>query len=214
LPAGLPVAVIVTTPAEDDGDARIHNQTLRDDAKSGMGGGMVGGALAGLSCGPFYFLCVPAGMLVGGLTGTAAGAAVGLTGQLPQSKSDALIARLHRLRQRHDLLDELRSDVTDQLGRHRDVVADTSGCVVTIAMDRLHLTSTRDENISLVVRAVVTVRFANAPAPSANQKTYEYVSPPSPLGVWMDENDDFFDKSLSLANRQIANQLVAELGAK
>jgi hypothetical protein len=30
----------------------------------------------------------------------------------------------------------------------------------------------------------------------------------------MDENDDFFDKSLSLANRQIANQLVAELGAK
>ncbi|WP_372528904.1 hypothetical protein [Piscinibacter sp.] len=210
--SGESVAIVVAMSPQADGVIKIRNQALGKDMSTGAGSGMVVGGLWGLVCGPFAPLCVPIGAAAGAATGTAAGAVVGVTGALSEEKATLLRDRLGRLRQSHDLLDELRSNVVDRAHKHWTVISDPSGSLLTVELYDMQLTSTRDERISFSLRVLVTVQTNGAQHQSApTQKLYEYVGPFSNLAVWMDERSDFLDTSLSSASQQIAAQIVSEL---
>ncbi|MDH4061163.1 MAG: hypothetical protein OEU94_10165 [Aquincola sp.] len=210
------VDLVVTRSAQAEGPAKIRNQDFGHDTGVGASSGIVLGALSGVGCGPWAFVCIPAGMLVGGLTGTVAGAAVGLTGDLSGDKSDQIRERLNRAQRSHDLLEDLRSHVSDRARRHWQLGADPMATVVTVDLQELSLTSTRDERIGLVVRVGVTVTAPSAlsrpsTTPTQKPKIYEYASALSALTAWLDENNDLLDTSLRSGSEQIAAQIVSDL---
>lgn len=203
---------VVTQSAQADVVTRIRNQDLGRDTTVGAGSGMVVGALSGLGCGPFAWLCIPAGALVGGLTGTAAGAVVGLTASLSGEKAASIRERLGRAQQSRDLPNRLRSELVERARRHWPVNPDSSATVVTVALVEQSLTSTRDERVGLVVRVLVRVNPGGAAAQAQlMQMQFEYVGPVSPLSVWLDEKSDFLELSLNSASQQLAAQIVSEL---
>jgi hypothetical protein len=149
-------------------------------------------------------------MILGGLTGTAAGAAVGLTGDLSADKADQIRERLKRAQRSRDLLQDMRSQLSERAGRHWNLASDPSARVVTVELQELSLTSTRDERVGLVYRVLVTVKTSLA-QPTPTRKTFEYASALSPLTTWLDERSDLLDTTLRNAGEQIAAQIVSEL---
>ncbi len=212
---GEAIRIVVIKSPQASGEMPIRNQALGSGVSAGAGSGAVVGGLWGLACGPFAVLCVPLGAATGVITGSVAGAAVGATGALDGDKSARLRDRLARALQSHDLLDELRRNVTDRARGHWLLDADPPGSVVTIELQDLQLTSTRDERIGLIVRVQVRVQPAGTPAAAVPPgKTYDHAGPVSPLEVWLDERADFLDTTFSSASQQLAAQIVSELARK
>ena len=213
--SGESVDIAVMASAPTGADIAINNQALGSDTTTGVHSGLVAGGLWGLSCGPLAVLCVPLGAAAGALTGTVAGAAVGVTGALSEESSSRLRERVNAVRQSHDVLGELRSNITERAGKHWTLQPGASLHVLSVEMHELALTSTRDERIGFVLRATVSLRDSSkSAAESPKQKLYEYSSPLSPLSVWMDPGSDFIDTSLRSATQQIATQIVAELALR
>jgi len=169
------------------------------------------GGLWGLAWGPFAPLCIPIGAGVGAAAGTAAGAAAGLTGALTEEKASRLRERVSHVEHSHDLQAELQKNITDRALRYWRLDARPAPTIVTVELLDLELTSTRDERVSCAVTVLVSVSRRGAAPSAARQKTYEYASSFSSLSVWLDEENDFFDTSLSNATQQIAAQIVSEL---
>lgn len=209
---GAAVAMVVVKSPQAEGPVDIRNQSLGNETAVGAGSGAAVGGLWGLTCGPLVVFCIPLGMGIGAIYGTVAGAAVGVTSALPNNKTAQLRDRLGRAQQSHDLLDELRRNVTDSARKHWNLGPDPSATVITVELQEMIVTSTRDERVSLTVRALVSARPSGSPPQTApKQKLYEYVGAFSNLAVWLDEGSDLLDATLSSATRQIATQIVAEL---
>ena len=212
LRSGESVDFVVTRSPQADAAAKIRNQDMGHDTSVGAGSGMALGVLSSLGCGPWAFVCIPAGLLVGGLTGTAAGAAVGLTGSLSDEKAAQIRERLSRAQRSHDLLDDLRNNIGERARRRWTLGPDPSATMVTVELQEQSLTSTRDERIGLVVRVLVTVKPHDTQPPSPpTRKLYEYIGPLGALTAWLDENSDFLETSLNSASQQIAAQIVSDL---
>jgi hypothetical protein len=196
------------------GLTKIHNDALGNDISRGTGSGLLAGSLWGLTCGPFAMLCVPLGALAGTVTGAAAGAVVGVTGELSPDRATLLRNRLIRIQQSHDLLAELQTNVTVRAQKNWTLSPDPPATQVVVELQDLQLTSTRDERIRVVVQVLVTVQ-ANAASLSGKpqHRLYEYVGPFGSMTTWLDETSDFVDTSLSSASQQIAAQIVADLAA-
>jgi outer membrane lipoprotein SlyB len=206
------VTVVVAMSPQADGEIRMRNLALGDNTKTGAGSGALIGALYGLACGPFAPICIPVTAGVGAVSGAVAGAAVGATGALSSEKATQLRDRFGRWRQSHDMVGELRNNVTDRARKHWPVTAEATGTVVTVELQDMQFNSTRDEQVAFVLRVLVSVRSVSTQkASEPAQKLYEYAGPLSPLAVWLDERSDFVDTSLGSALQQIATQLVSEL---
>lgn len=211
---GASIAMVVIKSPQAEGQVDIHNQALGNDTAVGAGSGAMVGGLYGLTCGPFVVLCIPLGMGVGAIYGTVAGAAVGATAALPADKAARVRDRLGRAQQSHDLLEELRRNVNDSARKHWNLSSDPSATVVTVELQDMRVTSTRDERVSLIVRVRVSVRPSGPPPQTATTQThYEYVGAFSSLAVWLDEESNLLDATLSSAALQIATQIVAELAS-
>ena len=209
---GEPVAMFVVRGPQNEGLVKIHNLSQVDNARVGAGAGAVIGGLFGVSCGPWVTICMPAFASIGAAYGGLAGAAVGVTGALTEDQAARVRDRLTRAQQSHDLLDELRTSVTDRARKHWDLVSDPSATVVTVELQDVSLTSTRDERVGLTVRVVVSVRPSGSPPETAQkQKHYEHVGALSSLAVWLDEGSDLLDTSLSSATQKLATQIVSDL---
>ena len=190
----------------------IRNQAFASDLSVGAGSGAIAGGLWGLSCGPWAPLCIPLGAALGAMSGGVAGAAVGVTGALSAENSARLRERLIRVQASHDLRQELRKSLADRAGKRWSLDSERPAFTVTVELQDLSLTSTRDDRIGLVMRARVSVRprDANEKTP-VDRKEYDHVGPLSPLAVWLDDQNDFLDTSLSNATAQFAAQIVSEL---
>ena len=210
---GAAVDIVVARAPQTSPAVDIRNQALGKDTSTGASVGALTGALWGLSCGPLVILCAPLGFALGGLTGTVAGAGVGVTGALSDEKTAQLRDRLARAQASHDMLDELRSNINDRARRHWTLGPDPAASIVTVELQDLMLTSTRDEQIGFIVRVRVKTRPGGAGAAST-EKLYEYVGPASSLAVWLQDGSDFVDTTFSSAVQQIATQIVSELSLK
>jgi hypothetical protein len=207
---GSAVAIEVSMSAQAKGSRDIENTALGHDTSTGAKTGAVAGGLWGFACGPFAFICVPAGAGIGALYGTVGGAGIGLTGALSTDKATQLRERLQRSEQANPPIEALRRGIDERARQHWRVAAADASMSVTIELHDLQLTSTRDEQIGFVVRVLVSARRGGAEG-AVSQKLFEYVGPTSSLAVWLDERNDLFDTSIRLAMQQLAAQIVSEL---
>ena len=204
--------LVVVSRAQTADSAAIRDSTVGQNMGTGAGAGAVAGALWGLTCGPFFIICAPIGALMGSGVGMVAGAAVGVATSLPQETATQLSERLTRLRQSHDPLDALRANLNERARKHWALTAEPSNSTLTVELQNLFLTSTRDQRIGLVMQVRVSVSAEGAqPNTPAPNKVYGYVGPLSSLAVWLDERNDFAQTSLRSASEQIAAQIISEL---
>jgi len=217
---GEPVAIVFTQNQQDAGVIDIRNEDLGSNTKTGAGtgatGGAVAGAIAGLSCGPFFIICSPvyavAGAIVGTVAGAGVGAGVGFTGELSSEKAAQLRDRVMRVQQSHSLPAELQKNVNDRAQKYWKLGTDQSAALVTIELQDLQLSSSRDEQISCTVLVLVSVQRGVAKdSKTTEQKMYQYAAPTSNMSVWLDESSDFIDTLLTSASQQIAAQIVSDL---
>ena len=211
---GVTVSFTVVRAEGSGGELSVSNQALGSGMAVGAGSGAVIGGLWGLVCGPWAVLCIPLAATAGAGAGTAVGAAVGLTGALSKDKAAQLRDRMVRAQRTHDPLDDLRRHVAEKARRYWKLDVDPPAFVVTIQLQDIQLTSTRDEQVGFWLEAHVSVRPAGQPPASTLERAYRYAGPVSPLAVWLDNDSDFVDTSLSNAHSQIASQIVAELAAR
>ena len=158
---GESINISVVARPQANGGVQIHNEAVGSGAAKGAGSGAVVGGLWGLACGPFAPLCIPMGAGLGAVTGTAAGATAGLTGALSDEKAAKLRERVVRIRESHDLRAELQKNITDRAQRVWNLDSDLAPTVVTVELQDLEFTSTRDESVRCVVTALVAVSGAN-----------------------------------------------------
>jgi hypothetical protein len=149
------------------------------------------------------------------VTGGAAGAAVGATGILSSEKANLVKDRLLRIEQTHPLPVELKRNLDARAQKYWTVSSEATAALVTVELQELEVATTRDERLRFVLRVKVTqAGNAATQVDRSLQKTYEYISPFSSLAIWMDEQSDFLDISLSSACQQIAAQVVADLALR
>lgn len=193
------------------GQASIDNLALPSNTKTGVGAGATVGALSGLGCGPLAFLCVPVGLLVGGITGGVGGAAVGLTGSLPNEKALALRNRLVAVHSATPLLAELRTQVDQRAARVWDVKTRPAAQRLVVELSALELSSTRDEEIGLTLTASTRLeRLGPAGTSPVSEKAFTTSAPPTPIGIWLDERSDYVESLFRTSAQQLAAQIVAE----
>jgi hypothetical protein len=210
--AGDTLSIAVRSVAVAPDALSITNESLGKDTGTGAKSGALTGGLLGLTCGPFVFLCLPIGAAIGGVTGTAVGAVVGVTGALSSDQVDRLRQRMARLRNSHDLAGELRQQISDRAARHWTLGAGATTTVLSAELQEMSFSSTRDDRVALTLHVRVRVTGPGSVATGrSREKVFEHVGPYSPLAVWLDEGSDFVDSSLSSASQQLAAQIVAEL---
>ena len=108
--------------------------------------------------------------MTGFVTGTVTGAAVGLTGALSSEQATRVRARLAQVRRAHDVPAELQRHIAQRAQRHWPLGADASGLEVMVELQDLQLSSTRDEQLSLVLQVSVSVRLRGVPQAAAPEK--------------------------------------------
>jgi hypothetical protein len=190
----------------------IDNLALASNTRTGAGTGAALGALSGLGCGPLAFLCVPMGLLMGGLTGGIGGAAVGLTGSLSKDKMLALRNRLIAVHATTPLLPELRAQIDLRAARVWELKSRASTHRLHVDITALELTSTRSEDIGMTLTASTRLeKLGSSGGPSpAGAKAFSAMAPPAPLGVWLDDRNDFVESVFRTGAQQLAAQIVAE----
>lgn len=212
IPGDEPVSFNVSLSSKADGQSDLRNDALGKDAGKGAGGGALVGAAYGLTCGPFLILCVPLGAAVGAVAGTAGGAAAGIDGGLTKEQAGQLRDRILRLNESHDKLAELQTNIIERAGKYWDLNSENPRHMVKVEVQDLIMASTHDDQVRCILRVQVSVsRSGDEASKTSKQKTYEYAGPYASLAVWLDENSDFADTSLTSAIQQISTQIVSDL---
>jgi hypothetical protein len=210
---GQQVELVVLVSTADGGVTKIHNLALGEGVRGGAAAGLVAGSLWGLGCGPLALLCMPLGALIVAVPGAALGTAAGAGYALPDEKAAALRVRLVQVQQAVDLTQALRSSVTQRAQQHWTLVAEPAAWVLTLELQPLELSSSRDEQIGLMVRVTASLLRADSRA-AATRKTFEYKAPLSSLSVWLDERSDFVETIFAASAQQLATQIVAEVASR
>ena len=212
LPRRASVSVIVASSPQANRDIYIRNQSLGNNTAAGASSGTAIGALYGLACGPLAVLCVPLGAMLGAATGTVAGAAVGLTGALSEENAAKVRARLVQVLNAHDLVHELDRNVTARAALQWDLASVAPANLMSVELQGIRLSSTRDERIGFTMSVLVRVRPAGVEQKAGtNEKKFEYTGPFVSLAEWIDAGSDVLDGNLSVASMQLALQIVSEL---
>lgn len=212
---GQPLRVVVGAGLPAGEALTIRNLAVGEGVSAGAGTGAIAGGLWGLTCGPFAVLCVPLGATAGLLSGGAAGAVVGATGALPADQAARLRARLQHDQPVSTLAESLQREVATRVRTRWALVDDAAAAALVLDLQALELHSTQDGRVALVLRVQAQVRPTGSPPTAAvPARRYEVVGPLAPLPVWLDEGSDFVATSFANAVRQVAAQVVAELGLR
>ncbi len=212
IPDGETVSITVGAAANYPLAINVRNTAVSDGLSTGVGAGGVAGGLWGLTCGPFAVLCVPLGAAAGMVTGGVAGVAVGATGMLSKENEGRLKERLVRIAQTHPVLIEFKQSIEDKARSHWILDREFSKIHVAIEIQELQVVSTRDEHIRFVLQVLASVQDNSLNRKTQpRQKKYEYRSPVSSLAVWLDQQSEFLDTSLTSAAQQISTQVITDL---
>jgi hypothetical protein len=192
-------------------EAPISNLSVPADARVGWGAGMVTGALSGLSCGVWALFCVPLLATTGGALGLGGGMVVGLTGALLPGRAQALQERLQVLLSRHDLQASLQDNLTLRGSRMWAPGVGEPRFILTSELQPVGLTSTRQEQVGLVVVVRTSLEEqVDGQRRAIRQQAFEFAPAASPLSAWLDERSDIVDTQLQACGPQLAAQIVAE----
>lgn len=199
--------ITVQGASSGDLDSQVSNQTIIRNMGTGVASGAAIGALWGLSCGPFLWICSPFGALAGAGAGATAGLVVGAVESLPSGKvqalEESLTAHLVANNPETALVQTLSQRLTPALhivtGAERSVVLGITG---------LGLNTYRKEQVMLVMTISIQVQFPDE-AGDIMTRTRElaFEGVPTHFESWIDNHDDFVASQFTTALDTLAEEL-------
>jgi hypothetical protein len=118
-----------------------------------------------------------------------------------------------RLNESHDKLAELTTNINDRAARYWDLSSTEPQTTVWVWVQNLKLGSTHDNQVRTILQvSVMVMKKSDEPLKKVPVVwDYEYASPYTSLDIWLDDESDFADASISSAIRQISSDIVSDL---
>lgn len=178
----------------------------------GASGGAAVGAALGAACGPFFFLCAPIGFIAGGIAGgVSKGISEGVKG-LPTDIAQAVSANLQALDTAHDFGHELATSVVTLLGER--AVSDGAAATVRIQIIKLQLSQHSADELSLLLRADMTVEWdRTAKHPKRQLNHYVCETPREKATDWLANDGIRFGEGVAECIDRVSRHMVRDLGS-
>lgn len=207
------IVVVAGSPPELIIGAR--NKAISGDAAVGATSGGAVGALAGLSCGPWFPFCSAAGYLAGLVVGGAAGAGVGVIESWSPEQADRLRERLVRFGQQNDVVSDLRSAIAERAKTRWTLAVDPNSVIVRVELMDLSVHMLRAERGVLYARARVESVLPEDPryGPSLRQ-IHEFVGAPLTARAWAEMSDDDMRMQFRRMQLYFADYIYLDLGGR
>lgn len=209
-----PGDTVSITSKADNGNKNIFglsnsNATIQD-SKTGAYTGAGAGALYGLLCGPWFFLCSPFFAAGGAAGGAVVGAVVGSsTGD--SDKGELLFTKMNGYLTVNNPQDEFVTSVT-ALAEQKYQVSALSDKEISISLEQLTFNTNSDGRINLALSATVTVNYIDKLGrQKSDTNDYDYESSPQFLDTWLEGSDDFYQLKLADAYSTLAEHIVRTL---
>ena len=207
---GVPVTLVQEPPRQGSFSVDISNEGIVQGAGGGMGLGAAGGALWGLTCGPWAPVCVLGGAIIVGLGGAVVGAGVGVATGLPAETQKHLQDRIDGFVAVHDPQQHLMNEIAQRASGHWMIVPRSpSSTAVFVRVERVTILTMASRG-RLRLQATVTTQGPGQERDRA-EKTVEYLGPPADVAVWIDNPNDFVAASFRDGYAFIAQSIVGTL---
>lgn len=194
------------------GALEFSNRLVGENAGKGALGGAAFGALMGLTCGPFFLVCVPMGALVAGLSGGAVGAMGGVAEGLPVEAREQLTRKMQASTPAAGIQAQLVAEVARKAGRHMKVASGSAPHRLEVRLRQVGFVTGRDERVSLNLQVDVRVAHpGDARAPPAREKRFAHSTSMVRLALWLDDREDYTARTMRSAMEHLADDIVADL---
>lgn len=191
---------------------KITDKGVAEDAKTGANVGAAGGALSGLACGPFFWICSPIFANAGYLGGVVVGANVGSANALSQDQKILVNTKMTSYIRQNVPQDLLLTKVRDRTSKDYQVVPEHAEKRIILQIDALGLNSYSDGRLALVINVSIKVNYTDKHGKTKTKaKVYEYVSSPGFVENWIEDNDKFYQLKFDDAFRTLADNIARTL---
>ena len=196
--------------------AQADKDSANQTAKVGAAGGAAAGALSGLACGPFALFCVPAGMVVGAVSGGVAGAAVGQVGDamdlLPKEQAEQVDTILADIESRRDFFVEIRDGLSAKVPQSRQVANTDAEAVIYVGLEKIELVQHESSHLSLRLTATIYAEWnRDKETPRSVKRRYMRTTTEMPIEDWLSDKGAAFDAGFSSCIEQIVQMMIWDL---
>ncbi|MDX1482164.1 MAG: hypothetical protein R3315_10830 [Woeseiaceae bacterium] len=193
---------------ESDRNWRYQNDAVEGSAAKGASGGFVVGAVSGLSCGPWLWICSPLGAIGGAFTGGMGGAIVGLAVDLTDEQKSAIGASLERYFAANDPQERLVAVLSSRLSSTWQPVDEASDHELSVGVVDVRLRGKTGSRAALQVRAVASVRAKTAEGKMIERRrTFELEDEEFDVRSWIEDDGDFLESRFEIAYRTLAERI-------
>ena len=200
---------VAITAAADGASFDIRNRSVGQGAKSGAEAGGATGAAVALSCGPFWWICLPLFAGGGAVVGAGTGAVIGGTQGVSGDQAAQVTARIVQHVQQNDPQQALVASIVHRAEAHWRIVPPPAERELVVHLDAIRLHKKIDGPVVLVLRATAGYYFVD---PNGKQKylarTFEYKGPETYIDSWVGSNDEFLMQRFNDAYQTMADTIV------
>lgn len=209
------VTILSPNDALNDNTLNIHNQAIGKGAAMGGATGALGGAIYGLTCGPFFIICSPIGALAGAVVGIGTGAVVGTTQSLDTEQAAQAHTKISDYLQKNNPQGELLARVIIRAENLWQIKPPPAERTLVVQFDSVGLRTKNDADVVLVLQATVTVHFPDRTGKQqARIQKFEYEGSPTYIDSWLDNKEEFLQLRFNDAYQTLAENIVIALSNK
>ena len=196
--------------------ADMHADSTAAKATAGATGGAAGGAgtgaLIGLACGPLAMFCIPVGLVVGGVTGAAAGGITqggkGLSGENSRRVNELLQNQQPALDIHERLYDAVRSALP------ADSLADeqSADAVAALRVTLIELRQHPNQRVSFTINAEMYTEWdQRSKKPGRQTNRYEYETAREAVEDWLANDGAGFKRGIATCIERVAGWMARDL---
>lgn len=209
---GEPLAIKVATDSEKTSEIKVSNKAVGEMTGDLALGGAAAGAISGLTCGPFFWICSPLGMAAGAIVGSSAGLVVGVAMDLDNDTEKRISDKVTALLAKHAPGAQIDNHLQSQARAVFAVSETPTSNLLNVKLIQIALHSNSDNGISLYIKAEATLETkAMTGDLKTYQDTFEIVTPSAPVDSWRYGDDYFYELMFSSAYQAIAQKIVQSL---
>ena len=207
----LSVAVFTRTPAVSR--PVVDSKVVRNDAATGMAGGMVVGTIVGAAsatvCGPLLPLCIQGGAVLGGVAGGVAGAGVGLIERSLEERLAAVRDRTNRFMDSHPSVERIQAMLVQRARGRWKVVTGPSPNKLHIDLRDFEVQLLRGDRAQLMLRVFVTCETAEPDRRAMRSiRQFTYIGPELDTAAWIDAADDTLERQFWAAYDYVVKSAI------
>lgn len=186
----------------------VSDHAVARATSAGAIGGATVGALAGLACGPFFWICSTVFGTGHALLGAAGGAAIGLANKLPADVRAQLASRAAGPEAALDPQACILAALDAEARSRWTVVPEGGASILTVRVNDVSLRAYREQQVAMAMEVSATL-FVGGRS-HRREKAFGHIGTTADVRRWLDE-PGFIARNLDEACRSLASSIVADL---